>query len=430
MKKKVITELAVIVGLGLISFAIAVFVGVKLGVFFACVSVAVMLARHGLIGIAAVAFLVYIFTYYIDGEMGVILLAFLIISPLVSLFFTVYAKKRIRVSLNCEGYVKKGSKLNVTVTVEKNGFFPLSVIEIKPFSSEVFGENGKSYRITMFNSAKRSFEFSVDALVGGNGVIGIESVYSCGFLGFMKLKVTDSLPDEVSVGVIPEIPDVKTSSQLCRAVADSVVTSDEEEENDSAILFSANTTPGYEHREYVQGDPLKRINWKISTKKSKLMVRLDEAVASVQPVIILDLYRADGADAKTAIITEEKIITSAFGLLTALLKSGIPCRFAYRNSFGEIVSESVDSPEYPAQLILKVLSVRIVPDTRIDFTRIEDSACACVIATTDAGAGLVSATEKIENKDGVSLIGVSADSPNSTDFPLWYLDADNNFKMV
>lgn len=428
--KKVITELAVIVVIGLISLALAVFAGAEIGVFFALISAGVMLARHHLIGIAAVAYLVYIFTYYIDGEMGVILLAFLVISPLVSLFFTLYARKRIKVSLDCEGYVKKGSKLSVTVTVEKNGFFPLSVIEIKPFASEVFGEDGKSYRITMFTSAKRSFTFSVDALVGGNGVIGIESVYSCGFLGFMKLKVTDSLPEEVSVGVIPEIPDVKTSSQLCRAVADSVVTSDEEEENDSAILFSANTTPGYEHREYVQGDSLKRINWKISTKKSKLMVRLDEAVASVQPVIILDLFRPDGADVKDAIVSEEQIIRSAFGLLTALLKSGIPCRFAYRNSFGDMVSESVDTPEYPAQLILKILSVRIVPDTRIDLARIEDSACACVIATTDAGAALVSVTEKIENKDGISLIGVSEESHNSTDFPLWYLDADNNFKMV
>lgn len=415
---------------GIIISVIYLIFGVKVVTVLACIGVIVLFAMYHLIGIAAVAALVFIFTFYIDGEMGVILLAFLIISPLVSLFFTVYARKRIKVSLDCEGYVKKGSKLNVTVTVEKNGFFPLSVIEIKPFASEVFGEDGKSYRITMFNSAKRSFEFSVDALVGGNGVIGIESVYSCGFLGFMKLKVTESLPDEVSVGVIPEIPDVKTSSQLCRTVADSVVTSDEEEENDSAILFSANTTPGYEHREYVQGDPLKRINWKISTKKSKLMVRLDEAVASVQPVIVLDLYRADGADVKTAIISEEQIICSAFGLLTALLRSGIPCRFAYRNSFGEMVSESVDSPEYPAQLILKILSVKVAPDTRIDLTRIEDSACACVIATTDAGAGLVSATEKIENKDGVSLIGVSEESQNSTDFPLWYLDADNNFKMV
>ena len=33
----------------------------------------------------AVAFLVYIFTFYMDGEMGIILLAFVLFAPLVSL---------------------------------------------------------------------------------------------------------------------------------------------------------------------------------------------------------------------------------------------------------------------------------------------------------------------------------------------------------
>ena len=42
------------------------------------------------VSIAAIAFLVYIFTFYIDGEMGVILFAFLIIAPLTSMLFTVY----------------------------------------------------------------------------------------------------------------------------------------------------------------------------------------------------------------------------------------------------------------------------------------------------------------------------------------------------
>lgn len=428
--KKGIIELIAIVASALIALGLYLFVGSTASVVFTVLAVSVLLAVHGLIGIAAVAYLVYIFTYYIDGEMGAILLAFLVISPLVSLFFILYSRKRVRISLDCDAYVQKGSRLNVTVTVEKIGFFPISVIEIKPFASEVFGLDGKSYRITLLSSSKRSFTFNIDALVGGNGTIGVESVYSCGFLGFMRVKIKDAVPDEISVGVIPEIPDVKTSSQLCRAVADSVVTSDEEEENDSAMLFSANTTPGYEHREYVQGDPLKRINWKLSTKKSKLMVRLDEAVASVQPVIVLDLYRSSSADVKTAIIDEEKIIRSAFGLLSALLKSGIPCRFAYRNSFGEVVSESVDSPEYPAQLILKILSVKVAPDTRIDLTRLDDSACACVIATTDIGTDLAFALEKFENKDSISLVGVSAKAPNATDLPLWYLDDDNNFKMV
>ena len=44
------------------------------------------------VAILAVAFLLYIFTFYIDGEMGVILIAFMFFSPLVSFFFVMYSR--------------------------------------------------------------------------------------------------------------------------------------------------------------------------------------------------------------------------------------------------------------------------------------------------------------------------------------------------
>lgn len=382
------------------------------------------------VSIAAIAFLVYIFTFYIDGEMGVILFAFLIIAPLTSMLFTVYARKRMKISLDCDAYVPKGSSLSVNVTIEKTGFFPFAVIEIKPSVSAVFGGTGKVYRLSMLSTRSKSFTFSVDALVGGNGSINLESVYSCGFLGFLRLKVKQGLPEVISVGVIPDIPDVKTSSQLYRSVSDAVVTSDEEEENDSSAIFSANTAPGYEHREYVQGDPLKRINWKLSTKKSKLMVRLDEAVASVQPIVILDLYRKGTADEKAAVLDEEQIIRSAFGLASTLVKHGISCRLAYRTAFGDVAVESIDSPAYPEQLLLKVLSAKVETDRRIDVSQIDDSVCACMIATTDAGGDFTVLADKLGNGGNVNLIGVSVRTPNATSLPLWYLDEDNNFKLV
>lgn len=244
-----------------------------------------------LVSISAVAFLLYVFTFYVDGEMGVILLAFLIFAPVFSLVFAVYSRNRIKVTFDCDGYVKKGSKLKVTVTVEKKGSLPFAFVDIKPAVSEVFAECTKTYRLSMLNEYKKNFTFDVDAVTGGNGEISIVSVYSCGFLGFMRLKSKLPLPFPKSVGVIPEIPEIKASSQLFRSIADVVMTSDDDEDNDTAMMFSTNTTAGYEHREYITGDPLKRVNWKLSTKKSKLMVRLDEAAASVQPSVVLDLFR-------------------------------------------------------------------------------------------------------------------------------------------
>ena len=196
------------------------------------------------------------------------------------------------------------------------------------------------------------------------------------------------------------------------------------------MMMTTNTTPGYVHREYVQGDPLKRINWKLSTKKSKLMVRLDEAAASVQPVLVLDLFRRSGVLPENAVRAEEKLICSFFGLLSLLLDQGIACNFIYRSSSGEVVTETVDNPDYPTQLLLKILAAKVVPDRRIDLSGLKESVCACIIATTDAGAGFEQVTRTVGKGENVCIIGLSAASVNSTSLPLWYLDEDNIFRLV
>lgn len=381
-------------------------------------------------GVLAVAFLVYIFTFYVDGEMGIILLAFVAFAPLVSLFFMLYARKRVKVSFTCEAYVQKGSTLSVTVTVRKKGSFPLGIIEICPYATEIFTQDIMNRKLTMLNEEKKSFTFELNGVIGGNGEVGIRAVYSCGFLGFMKTAVQTPLPQPVSVGVIPEIPEIKASSQLFRSIAETVLTSDEEEENDTAMMFTANTSPGYEHREYVHGDPLKRINWKLSSKKSKLMVRLDEAVASVQPVIVFDLFRRQSVPAINAVRGEEQLIRAVFGLLSLLIKQGIACNFVYRSGDGTTVCESVDNPDYPDQLLLKVLAVKVVPDVRVDIRQAGSSVCSCIIATTDAGNGFSELSDAVEDPDNACVIGLSAASVNTSSLRLWYLDEENNFKMV
>ncbi|HPY83804.1 MAG TPA: DUF58 domain-containing protein [Ruminococcus flavefaciens] len=379
--------------------------------------------------VLVVAFLMVIFTLFVDGEMGVILIAFLVFAPLISLIFMLYSRKKVKVSIDCDGYVKKGSKLSVTVRVEKNGRLPLSIIEIHTKASEVFSQENMIYRLSSGSKEAEEFTYEVDALTGGNGEISITDAFVSGFLGFMRLRIAAPLPEPVSVGVIPEIPELKSSSQLFRNIADVVVTSDEEEENDTSMMFSANTAPGYEHREYVQGDPLKRVNWKLSTKKQKLMVRLDEAVASVQPLIVLDIYRSSKTPAAEAVANEEKLIQSVFGLLQLMIEQGIACGFAYVGQNSETVVESADSIDSPSQFLLKVLAQKVVTDRHIELDKAGDSACACIIASTDFGNGLFDTT-MTEDPDRISLLGVSAESENPTNLPLWFLDGDNNFKMV
>jgi uncharacterized protein (DUF58 family) len=381
------------------------------------------------LSVLAVVFLLYIFTFYVDGEMGMILLAFLVLSPLVSLLLVLWSRDRVKLSFRCDAYVNKGSDLKVTVTVEKSGALPVAILEIVPSASEVFGQTAASYRFALFGAQKKEFNYTVPAQTGGNGSVGLSQVYVCGFLGFMRFRIKTPLPQPASVGVIPDIPDIKSSNELFRNIADIVLTSDNEADEETSMLFSANTAPGYEHREYVQGDPLKRINWKLSSKRDKLMVRLDEAASSVQPSVVLDLYRKSGADLSKALPDEEKLLRSVFGLLTLLVKQGIACNFIYRDSRGETAEESVENPDQPAQLLLRVLAVKVLSDKHTELLR-SDSAVACVIATTDAGADIAALRERSGSPDTITVIGTSPATPNTSGAKLWYLDDDNDLKLV
>jgi hypothetical protein len=150
----------------------------------------------------------------------------------------------------------------------------------------------------------------------------------------------------------------------------------------------------------------------------------------VQPVLVLDLYRNGSIPPANAVRGEEQLIRSVFGLLDLLVKQGIACNFVYRSSSGETVCESVDNPDYPNQLLLKILAIKVVPDKRIDLSANTGSFCACVVATTDAGPSFAEVTRYIEEPDNASIIGLSIASVNSTPLKMWYLDEDNNFKLV
>lgn len=383
---------------------------------------------RNIIAVLSVIAVLLVFTFRIDGAIGVIIIAFMIFAPLVSFVFAVYARNRIKVSFDCDGFVKKNSNLPVKITVEKTGFFPLGIVEIKLHASEVFSGIDKVYRLSLISGDEKTFTVTAKALIGGNGEISVASVKSCGFLGFIGLKITKGLPQPISVGVIPEIPDIKPTSRLFRSIADSVMTSDDDESNDTQLVYSTNTAPGYEHREYIQGDPLKRVNWKLSMKKGSLMVRLDEAVSSVQPVVLLDLFRKQNDIPSEAVALEEKLICAVFGLAEMMIKQGIVVTFVYYGADGEIVAESVDNPDYPQQLLLKVIAAKVLPERRIRYDI--SAACAAVIASTDLTESINDIISGVSDKDTISLIGVSASQKNETDCKMWYLDGDNNFKIV
>jgi uncharacterized protein (DUF58 family) len=90
----------------------------------------------------------------------------------------------------------------------------------------------------------------------------------------------------IQTKIFPAIPMLSSHSEFVRTLEESSAFDDNEQSRE--VAFAVTGFPGYEHRDYVPGDPLKRVNWKLSAKRDRLLVRKPEAFAGGDQVLILD----------------------------------------------------------------------------------------------------------------------------------------------
>ncbi len=96
---------------------------------------------------------------------------------------------------------------------------------------------------------------------------------------------------------------------------------DEFEETESKGLVSSNVT---DIREYIPGDRLQKIHWKLSAKIDKLMVKENEQTSSNQFTILVELFLPDASSDLL-----EQSLTNAYSMACELLKAGETFFFCY-----------------------------------------------------------------------------------------------------
>lgn len=102
---------------------------------------------------------------------------------------------------------------------------------------------------------------------------------------------------------------------------------DEFEETDAKGLVSSNVT---DIREYIPGDRLQRIHWKLSAKIKKLMVKENEQTSSNQFTILVELYLPYPESSAL-----EQSLSNACTIAYELLKQGETFFFCYYSCFEE-----------------------------------------------------------------------------------------------
>ncbi|MBR6044781.1 MAG: DUF58 domain-containing protein [Ruminococcus sp.] len=285
----------------------------------------------GLTGYFVCIAIAVLMTVMIDGKGGLLIAVILLTALIVSLIYKRYFIKRLKITVATKHrLLAKGDKVEVRVTVTKQSRLPSPILEFELAGSAQFSpedKNGLRFAIRPdMNTKAATVVFNAD--YSGSAYIRLTRFEIIDFLGLgHHLVPFDEKENTLELSVMPRVPDTGTQMDVIRTATDNLGFDDSEEETSETAMGSTGT-PGYEHRTYNPGDPLKKINWKLSSKRSIYMVRLDEKLSVTSQVFTLDLPappEGEAFDCRRA----DNIIEGALAMLAMLSQQGLETDFYY-----------------------------------------------------------------------------------------------------
>ncbi len=245
----------------------------------------------GIISYILALVLAVIFALFLSANVGWFMLVALILALVLSVFFALMTRRFVKVECRLEGdLLSKGDTYTMTVSVYNRSIFPSTPIELSILNGDGVKAREKNVLVSVMPVSVKSFKIEFEARISGPSYVGIEHVYITDYLGILKLKAGSVDYDKLRTKllVIPDVADISPKDERILKVMQASLHADDSEDTVETTVNTFGGFPGYDNREYVPGDPLKRINWKQSAKRERLLVRLDDEMAAQSVNVVLD----------------------------------------------------------------------------------------------------------------------------------------------
>lgn len=368
---------------------------------------------------------------FLDGKAGMFIIIALVTAPLISVLITLYAKSKLNISFDTDHSVLgKNIKTNGFATFSSDAFLPTPFITVELFADEHFYCNEKNFRLALKPKTERKLVTELTGLICGKGRTGIFSVSISDYLGLVTFDVyTERGLMEYSkdIGIIPDIPDTSLKNELIKSACAVISSEDAEESEETVHTFGGN--PGFEHREYEPGDPIKRINWKLSSKYEKLMVRLDEGTAEAKQYAVLDFMPDNDPDKTTSLYNEERITEGllAFSAVISKLGKELILFVPFKNGWQQRNIKTMDDV-FELQFLFSDFEYKELPLSRLPEEVINGEMRVGVITlfTNSPDVKLLSVSDTLTSKGSTVFTAIS--TPTPADIPdLWIIGDDYTF---
>ncbi len=210
-------------------------------------------------------FFAALFVTFINADIGwamVYIIGGISLLSAVSLFLS---KKHFKAELHeLSGTAEVGESVEFEVKLTRTGFCFIPYIELC-----LSTDSRINIRTSLLFSGTKTLRGSFKATHCGINRLKLDLITVRDFAGLFCLKV--KAEQEAKKAVLPRIVEYNGPE-----IIPSVLPADDEDAEEGVSVVKGGL-PGCEHRDYVAGDSPKRINYKLSAKRNRLLVRLDES---------------------------------------------------------------------------------------------------------------------------------------------------------
>ena len=244
--------------------------------------------------------------YYLVAFTLILLLIISFASALLALLTVKVEMKGLKARVN------RGDTLMTIFTVRYFSPLPISAIRLKLSVPSAFSPN-QEISVPALPFVKKLFRWRIACPHRGVFEAGIVRIYASDLFGLVTLSRKSGMR-LVRVDVAPRVPKDLPMELKGGDIGPEIISrSDEDTASPSDV------------RKWQDGDPLKKVHWKLTARKREVMVRVYEESARPDTLIIPDLTEVS-AMKDQALATEDCVCEACLGIAKAQLESGYPVR--------------------------------------------------------------------------------------------------------
>ena len=242
---------------------------------------------------------------YVGGEYGYIPLLAVVFAVALSFCYALLLRRFVSFgSLSAFSRCIRGTEMDFQVELRNRSFLVFPRMEAIFYVSDLFGDVDSVSRasLSLRPYETRAFQFSVHFAHIGVYSASLKQIYIYDLLNIFRFTLPNDQVSKIEVS-----PRVQLLSDL--------------EVNDTALfenLQSRIVAPlvGMEYsnvREYVYGDPIKRIHWKLSAHTKTYMTKILESYGASGITVLMDLV-SPAYDAETMMCMFDAVVESALSI--------------------------------------------------------------------------------------------------------------------